>query len=264
MKNTTLFILAVALFGVMEAVSFLKAERASRRSTPPVEESLRSAPPRAVAQDAQLATPDKSGTPPLGVGLVDNAQSATSPTPRGGAPNNSTARRGTPVGEASSHQVLQPETIVDKTRTASDAAVLTTFVKDESGQPATTNSAGKEIEFAPLTLAAIKLDIDANGANDVSGDGNPAVGASIQDIQSQTEGQTESKAASSEFRNEAKSKEDEILDYFQERLDQLPDDLTSYEKRVAIKEVRDEVLEVFKITLSSLNKLTKNRKIKYP
>lgn len=56
----------------------------------------------------------------------------------------------------------------------------------------------------------------------------------------------------------------EIIDFFQSRLDDLPDDLTSYEKKVAIKEIRDDVCERYKITRAKLNSLSQEYKIHLP
>ena len=55
-----------------------------------------------------------------------------------------------------------------------------------------------------------------------------------------------------------------IADYYQARLDRLPTDLTSYERKVALKEIRDEVCDYFHISAKRLNKIAKARKVRYP
>lgn len=58
-----------------------------------------------------------------------------------------------------------------------------------------------------------------------------------------------------------KKQQQEIVSYFQSKLNDLPDDLTSYEKKVAIKEIRDEVCDVFKITPARLTQLARKNNL---
>lgn len=56
----------------------------------------------------------------------------------------------------------------------------------------------------------------------------------------------------------------EVISYFQGLLNDLPEDLTSYEKKVAIKEIRDIVCDHYKITHAKLNSLSQKYKIRIP
>jgi len=64
--------------------------------------------------------------------------------------------------------------------------------------------------------------------------------------------------------DDAKTREEQIVRYFQDKLNALPDDLSSYEKRVAIKEVRDETCDLFHISRAKLYQLAKVNRITYP
>jgi len=64
--------------------------------------------------------------------------------------------------------------------------------------------------------------------------------------------------------DDAKTREEQIVRYFQDKLNALPDDLSSYEKKVAIKEVRDETCDLFHISRAKLNQLAKVNRITYP
>lgn len=55
-----------------------------------------------------------------------------------------------------------------------------------------------------------------------------------------------------------------VIEYFQKRMASLPDDLTSYERRVAIKELRDETCEKFKITPAEFNEFAREKNLAYP
>ncbi len=64
--------------------------------------------------------------------------------------------------------------------------------------------------------------------------------------------------------DDAKTREEQIVRYFQDKLNTLPDDLSSYEKKVAIKEIRDETCDLFHISRAKLNQLAKVNRITYP
>ncbi len=59
-------------------------------------------------------------------------------------------------------------------------------------------------------------------------------------------------------------REEQIVLYFRNKLSALPDDLSSYEKKVAFKEVRDETCELFHISRTKLSQLARVHKITYP
>ncbi|MEE8575903.1 MAG: hypothetical protein V3T31_01490, partial [candidate division Zixibacteria bacterium] len=58
---------------------------------------------------------------------------------------------------------------------------------------------------------------------------------------------------------EAKRKAD-ILTYYRGRCDELPKDLSAYEKRIALAEIREDTAEKFKITLDDLTTLREKNK----
>lgn len=49
----------------------------------------------------------------------------------------------------------------------------------------------------------------------------------------------------------------QILDYYKRRLAGLPKDLSEYERKVALAEVRDETVKKFAITIAELDKISK-------
>jgi len=55
----------------------------------------------------------------------------------------------------------------------------------------------------------------------------------------------------------------EILEYYKSRVSKLPGDLSSYEKRVALSEIRQETAEKYRITESQLNSIRKKHKLNY-
>lgn len=60
------------------------------------------------------------------------------------------------------------------------------------------------------------------------------------------------------------SKEHErILSYYKKRFKNLPTDLTDYEKRVAINEIREETAQKYAITLAEFKSLRKKYKLNY-
>ncbi|MEW6049776.1 MAG: hypothetical protein AB1644_01765 [Candidatus Zixiibacteriota bacterium] len=50
-------------------------------------------------------------------------------------------------------------------------------------------------------------------------------------------------------------KHEQILSYYRRRIKELPADLSEYEKRVAVNEVRDETTRKFAITMNELDKI---------
>ncbi|MFQ5607122.1 MAG: hypothetical protein ACE5GA_04185 [Candidatus Zixiibacteriota bacterium] len=235
MKNFSLFILAVALFGVMVAVSFLKAERSQSRSPRQVEESLRGSTQGVPNSNAESAIPDELHPNAAG-GLNRTAKPANQP----GAP------------------VVKAESVTDNDELRRDQSEATPSLENI---PVSVNSglrgqsftaldtlSGKPVaSIAPIALALRKSD------------------TSLSDLRGAVTALPKAAEESLSIPKTApRSKEDEIIGYLTERLEQLPDDLTSYEKKVAIKEVRDEVCEVFRITPGRLKKLTKKHKVEFP
>ncbi len=58
-------------------------------------------------------------------------------------------------------------------------------------------------------------------------------------------------------------KHKQILSYYKKRYRSLPKDLSPYEKRVALAEIRDETAQKFSIPLSELNKIRTNNELDY-
>jgi G3E family GTPase len=59
------------------------------------------------------------------------------------------------------------------------------------------------------------------------------------------------------------SKHEKILDYYKRRFANLPKDLSEYEKRIAINEIREETSQKFSISLSELKKIREKYKLTY-
>ena len=55
----------------------------------------------------------------------------------------------------------------------------------------------------------------------------------------------------------------QILSYYKKRYRSLPKDLSPYEKKVALAEIRDETAQKFSIPLSELNKIRTNNELDY-
>jgi len=62
-------------------------------------------------------------------------------------------------------------------------------------------------------------------------------------------------APSSKKSKSGKDRDSEILGYYKSEIRQLPGDLSTYEKRVAISEIRQETARKFSMTVEQLNKL---------
>jgi predicted metal-dependent hydrolase len=55
----------------------------------------------------------------------------------------------------------------------------------------------------------------------------------------------------------------EVIDYYKQRYNDLPRDLTAYEKKVAVKEIREETTSRFSISLSKLDDLRDQFGVEY-
>jgi hypothetical protein len=55
----------------------------------------------------------------------------------------------------------------------------------------------------------------------------------------------------------------QILSYYKKRFSQLPNDLSPYEKRVAVTEIREETAQKFSISTDELNQIRKKNNLKY-
>ncbi|MDD3732594.1 MAG: hypothetical protein PHU88_09495 [candidate division Zixibacteria bacterium] len=54
-----------------------------------------------------------------------------------------------------------------------------------------------------------------------------------------------------------------ILSYYKKRYSELPGDLSNYEKRVALTEIREETAQKFAITVTELDKIRENNNLNY-
>lgn len=59
------------------------------------------------------------------------------------------------------------------------------------------------------------------------------------------------------------SQHEKILEYYKRRFANLPKDLSEYEKRIAINEIREETSQKFSITLAELKKIREKYKLTY-
>jgi hypothetical protein len=55
----------------------------------------------------------------------------------------------------------------------------------------------------------------------------------------------------------------EILAYYKKRYEKLPDDLSPYERRVALTEIKKETAQQFSISVSDLDKIREKNKLQY-
>lgn len=59
------------------------------------------------------------------------------------------------------------------------------------------------------------------------------------------------------------SQHDKILNYYKRRFANLPKDLSEYERRIAINEIREETSQKFSISLAELKKIREEHKLTY-
>ncbi|MBU1148662.1 hypothetical protein KKI23_01090, partial [Patescibacteria group bacterium] len=59
------------------------------------------------------------------------------------------------------------------------------------------------------------------------------------------------------------SQSEKVINYYKTRYSQLPKDLSEYEKKIAVSEIRDETVKKFSITLSELNKIRDKYNLSY-
>jgi hypothetical protein len=71
------------------------------------------------------------------------------------------------------------------------------------------------------------------------------------------------KAADSGSDSTAKAAHKDILSYYTEQVDKLPKDLSDYERRVALREVREETARKFAITAERLDEIRKQYSLDY-
>jgi hypothetical protein len=61
----------------------------------------------------------------------------------------------------------------------------------------------------------------------------------------------------------AKAAQKDILAYYKQQIDKLPGDLSDYERRVALREVREETAEKYAITVKRLNEIREQYSLDY-
>ena len=86
----------------------------------------------------------------------------------------------------------------------------------------------------------------------------------IQDLSGQLAQKTaESKVVAKSGSGDTSRKHLEILNYYKKAVNGLPGDLSAYERRVALSEIRNETAERFSITVSRLNSLRKANDLEF-
>ena len=120
----------------------------------------------------------------------------------------------------------------------------------------------KEVGFADSlvrTRAEYKAEIDS--LTDLVAKRNKR----IWDLKSQLSKATAStsKSTSRKVTSGASKKHEQILSYYKNRYKSLPTDLTDYEKKVAINEIREETARKYSITLAELKSLREKHKLNY-
>lgn len=84
-----------------------------------------------------------------------------------------------------------------------------------------------------------------------------------QKIADLTPAKTPTKTATAKKTDATSQKHKEILAYYKKRYQNLPNDLSAYERRVALSEIREESADKFKISVSELNRIRKAYKLSY-
>lgn len=75
--------------------------------------------------------------------------------------------------------------------------------------------------------------------------------------------QARTKEARGEATGQKLSRHEQILRYYKKRCTSLPTDLTPYEKRVALAEIREETAQKFSISLQEFDKIRTDNKLDY-
>ena len=70
------------------------------------------------------------------------------------------------------------------------------------------------------------------------------------------------KTATKSASTQSSLKHSQVLDYYKRRLNELPKDLSEYERKIALSEVRDETAKKFSITVGELDKLRQSSAMK--
>ncbi|MEA1980558.1 MAG: hypothetical protein U9N54_06255, partial [candidate division Zixibacteria bacterium] len=63
--------------------------------------------------------------------------------------------------------------------------------------------------------------------------------------------------------NEINTKHQQILTYYKDRFKKLPADLSNYERRISLNEIKEETAQKFEISLVELKNIRAKYKLKY-
>jgi len=86
----------------------------------------------------------------------------------------------------------------------------------------------------------------------------------IADLNSQLRQKTEvAQVVAKNTSQEPDKKHLEILSFYKKAVEGLPGDLSAYERRVALSEIRNEIAQKFSITVSRLNSIRKEHNLEY-
>jgi type II secretory pathway pseudopilin PulG len=85
----------------------------------------------------------------------------------------------------------------------------------------------------------------------------------IWDLKSQLSKTSKPKSTSRKVSDSVSKEHERILSFYKKRYKSLPTDLTDYEKKVAINEIREETAQKYAITLAELKSLREKHKLNY-
>ncbi len=74
---------------------------------------------------------------------------------------------------------------------------------------------------------------------------------------------TTGKATVAQKTTDSKKRHQELLAYYKKRFESLPGDLTEYERKVAVSEIRQETAQKFSITLTEFNRIREAYKLNF-
>lgn len=77
------------------------------------------------------------------------------------------------------------------------------------------------------------------------------------------EKQSETKKSNRKISNQLNNKHQKVLAYYKDRYKKLPSDLSKYERRIALNEIKEETADKFKISLAELRDIRDKYKLKY-
>lgn len=145
-------------------------------------------------------------------------------------------------------------------RTAADVRNATTAAAADS---LTTLVAARDSKVAALTDTVVARERAQARLSDSLSSEIASRDKEISQLKAKTTAAKSAPGTKSTATSRATSSEHEILAHYRQAVDKLPGDLSTYERSVAIREIRQETATKFAITVDRLNKIRENNNLEY-